>query len=306
VTVAVVGGLAAAVVVRSRSEEPWSTDEDPCGPEGLLLPEGRSFAVTTDDGAVLEGLVAGPEGADTVVLPHCWTGTKEIWGAVARRLVAEGRRVVLYDQRGHGKSTLGTGPMTTDRLGEDLLAVLDEVGGEDLVLAGHSMGGMTIQALASNHPEVIRDRVRGIALVSTACRVWLPPVPPAVLEPFLGERADAQIARRGLRGTRGAVGSRPYESHVQATYDAFAATPGPVRVGFLAGMARMDYRRGLATIGVPTEIVVGTRDLLTPPSRARELARLIPGAQLTVLPGRGHMLPLEAPAEVTERILRLG
>jgi pimeloyl-ACP methyl ester carboxylesterase len=303
-TLAALGGLAAAGFARRR-QEPWSTDEDPCGPDGLLMPDGRSFAVSTDDGAVLEAVVAGPAEGATVVLPHCWTGNKEIWAAVARRLVADGRRVVLYDQRGHGKSTLGTGPMTTDRLGDDLLAVLDEVGGRDLVLAGHSMGGMTIQALASNHPEVIRERVRGIALVATACRVWVPPLPAALFNPIMGEMADRQIARRGLGATRGSVGSRPQRAHVQATFDAFQATPGAVRTGFLSGMARMDHRRGIASIDVPVEIVVGTRDMLTPPARARELARLIPNAHLTVLPGRGHMLPLEAPAEVAEKILAL-
>jgi alpha-beta hydrolase superfamily lysophospholipase len=133
-TLAAVGGLVAAAVARSRR---WSDAEDPCGPEGVLLPEGRSHTVTTDDGAVLDVLVAGPDGGDTVVLPHCWTGNKEIWAPVARRLVAAGRRVVLYDQRGHGKSTLGSGAMDVDRLGEDLLAVLDDDGRRDLVLAGH-------------------------------------------------------------------------------------------------------------------------------------------------------------------------
>jgi pimeloyl-ACP methyl ester carboxylesterase len=301
-TLAAVGGLVAAAVARSRR---WSDEEDPCGPEGVLLPEGRSHTVTTDDGALLDVLVAGPDGGDTVVLPHCWTGNKEIWAPVARRLVAAGRRVVLYDQRGHGKSTLGSGAMDVDRLGEDLLAVLDDDGRRDLVLAGHSMGGMSIQALATHHPEVIADRVRGIALVATAPRVTVPPLPAAVFEPFMGARADAQIARRGLGATRASVGKVAHRAHVQATHDAFVGTPGAVRTGFLSAMSRMDYRAGLASIAVPTEVMVGTRDLLTRPPRARELARAIPGAHLTVLPGRGHMLPLEAPAEVAETILSL-
>jgi pimeloyl-ACP methyl ester carboxylesterase len=296
--------VAAVAAVRSRSEA-WATGEDPCGPEGIQLPDGSSHAVTTDDGAVLDVVVAGPADGDTVVLSHCWTGNKEIWAPVARRLVAAGRRVVLYDQRGHGRSTLGSDPMTTDRLGLDLLAVLDAHGGDEVVLAGHSMGGMTIQALAAHRPDVLQDRVRGVALVATACRIPVPALPAALFEPVLGAMADGQIARRGLGATRGAVGAAAHRAHVQATYDAFAATPGAVRTGFLAAMTRMDYRAATATIGTPTEILVGTRDLLTRPSRARELAGLIPTSRLTVLPDKGHMLPLEAPAEVADAILSL-
>lgn len=305
-TAAALGGLVATAIARSRREPGWATGDDPCGPDGLSLPEGEARTVTTDDGAVLEVLVAGPASAPTVVLPHCWTGTKEIWAPVARRLVAAGHRVVLYDQRGHGASTMGTDPMVTDRLGEDLLQVLDAVGGTDLVLGGHSMGGMTIQALATNHPDVIRDRVRGIALVATAAHVLPRPLPAGLINGVIGDRATARISGRSAALSRGAVGVRAFEAHVRATGDAFAATDGKVRAGFLVGMSAMDYRDGISTIGVPTTIVVGTHDRLTPVARAKVMAARIPGAKLLVLPGMGHMLPLEAPVVVADEIAALG
>jgi pimeloyl-ACP methyl ester carboxylesterase len=305
-TLAALAGLVGAAVARSRSGDRWALGDDPCGPEGVGLPDGESRSVTTDDGAVLDVHVAGAAGAPTVVLPHCWTGVKEMWAPVARRLVAGGHRVVLYDQRGHGRSTLGSGPTSTDRLGEDLLAVLDDVGGTDLVLAGHSMGGMTVQALAVHHPDVVRDRVRGIALVATAARALPRPLPAAAVRLVLGDAVTGQIRRRGLRPTRGAVGVRAFESHVQTTFDAFANTGGAARAGFLVGMSQMDYREGIASIGVPTTVLVGTHDRLTPVARARVLAGCIPGAELVVLPGFGHMLPLEAPDEVADAIAALG
>lgn len=304
-TVAALGGLIAAAVTRSRGARAWATGDDPCGPDGVTLPEGEATTVTTDDGAALDVLVAGPPEGATVVLPHCWTGTKEIWAPVARRLLADGHRVVLYDQRGHGRSTLGTDPMTTDRLGEDLLAVLDAVGGTELVLAGHSMGGMTVQALAVHHPEVVRDRVRGIALVATAAQTVPRPVPSFLVDRVLGDAASSRIAKRGLAFSRGAVGVEAYETHVQATHQGFAATSGAVRAGFLVAMTHMDYRDGIAAIGVPTTVLVGTHDRLTPVARARLLAARIPGAELVVLPGLGHMLPLEAPDVVAAAIAEL-
>jgi pimeloyl-ACP methyl ester carboxylesterase len=262
--------------------------------------------VTTDDGAELDLLVAGPADAPTVVLAHCWTGTKEVWAPVARRLVAAGHRVVLYDQRGHGRSTMGRDAITTDRLGHDLLAVLDEVGGQDLVLAGHSMGGMTVQAFASLHPAELRARVRGIALVATSAKSSPRPLPGALAQRLLGDAAGARLARPGREVlSRGAVGREAHRAHVEATHAAFAGTSGAARAGFLVAMSRMDYRAALATIGVPTTVLVGTHDRLTPPARAKVLARGIPGAQLIVLPGMGHMLPMEAPEPVADAIAAL-
>ena len=123
----------------------------------------------------LHATVDGRGGAPvTVVMAHGWTLAQAAWDDVAELLtprVAAGElRVVRYDQRGHGRSTWGRGrrsPSTssarTSRVVLDQLAPTGPV-----VLAGHSMGGMTIMALAAARPELFGDRVRGVALVSTA------------------------------------------------------------------------------------------------------------------------------------------
>src|SRR3546814_9014085 len=72
---------------------------DPVGPRKLALPRGVADVVRTDDGADLALHLAGPVDGPLVVLVHCWTGNKELWAPVARRLVRLGHRVVLYDQR---------------------------------------------------------------------------------------------------------------------------------------------------------------------------------------------------------------
>ena len=126
--------------------------------------------------------------------------------------------------------------------------MLDAVGGTDLVLAGHSMGGMTIQAFAAGHPDVFRDRVRGIVLVATAAQVLPRPLPGPIVDRVLGDAGLARLADRGITSgaTRGAVGREAHRAHVQATHDAFVGTSGAARAGFLVGMSRMDYRTGLA------------------------------------------------------------
>jgi pimeloyl-ACP methyl ester carboxylesterase len=301
VAVAAAGAVAYGVW---SGQKRWLVDDDPCGPEGLTLPEGDAFTVTTDDGATLDGLVAGPSGAPTVALPHCWGGIRDLWGAVARRLVASGHRVVLYDQRGHGGSTMGRDAVTVDRLGSDLRAVLEHLDVRDVVLAGHSMGGMTIQAFAIAHPEAFAARVRAIVLVATSSNVM-----PRALAAGIADRAVGDAMLRpwsknavGLAFTRRALGDKAHRSHIVATRDAFFGTAGATRAACLVGMSAMDLRAGLETITVPATVVVGTQDRLTPPRMARVLAERIPQAELVVLQGAGHMLPLEEPDAVAEAI----
>ena len=121
---------------------------------------GRSWPCGTSTGD-------GPD-APVVVLPHCWGCSHEIWLPVARRLREQGFRVVLYDQRGHGASTRGTAPLTIETLAHDLTAVLDATDVHDAVLAGHSMGGMTIMSLATHRPDVLKERAKATVLVATA------------------------------------------------------------------------------------------------------------------------------------------
>ena len=129
--------------------------------EGVERPD--HTVVRTLDGAQLAvwDLEGGAADAPVVVLPHCWGCSHEVWLPVTRRLREEGYRVVLYDQRGHGASTRGTAPLTIETLAHDLTAVLDGTDVRDVVLAGHSMGGMTIMSLATHRPAVLKERGEG-------------------------------------------------------------------------------------------------------------------------------------------------
>jgi pimeloyl-ACP methyl ester carboxylesterase len=269
------------------------------------MPDGQAITVRTDDGAELAATIAGPVDGPTVVLSHCWTGSRAIWATVARRLVLTGHRVVLYDQRGHGLSTYGSGLKSISRLGTDLATVIDATGSNDAVVAGHSMGGMSIQALVIEQPEVARD-LTGIALVATSACVLGRAVPGAAVDRVLGERLA--WSRRGRQGAiavrRAALGRRPHPIHVSLTLDHFAATDARVRADCMTAIFRMDWRPHLEAVKTPTMVLVGARDLMTPPRMARTLAR-IPGAELLVIPGAGHMLPLEQPDRVVDAIQRL-
>lgn len=271
----------------------------------LLLPAGTTTVVTTGDGAELAVTDVGQ--GPTVVLAHGWTEQREIWAPVTRRLVDAGLRVVLYDQRGHGSSTIGTAGCTITALAGDLRAVLEAVDARDAVLGGHSMGGMTILSLVTEHPGVMAERVRGLALVSTGAG-GMGPVRGAALmlrlltAPWLTRLFRGRLGPLLVRRT---VGRHARPEHLRLTADLFAACSTTARAGFAEAMFAMDLHACLPTIAVPTTVMVGTLDRLTPPPLADTLATAVPGARLIRLEGLGHQLPLEAPDRVAEEIRAL-
>nr|MDQ2727771.1 alpha/beta fold hydrolase [Actinomycetota bacterium] len=98
----------------------WAANPDPTGGAPLDLPTGREVSVPTGDGGSLAAWVMGPDDGPAVVCAHGWTGERRIWAAPARRLVAAGRRVVVYDQRGHGASIAGSDGLTIAAIGADV------------------------------------------------------------------------------------------------------------------------------------------------------------------------------------------
>ncbi|MGH9210090.1 MAG: alpha/beta fold hydrolase [Acidimicrobiales bacterium] len=341
---AVLGTAASAgALVAKLAERAWRSATDPDGPDGLALPEGVERIVNTADGAELavtdvapsrdgrrgrhgedayvdtatiddarrgskrgRGRIAfGRRRAPTIVLVHCFACDRRTWAPVARRLVAAGHRVVVYDQRGHGQSTLGTAAPTASQLGDDLATVIQQIGLHRTVVAGHSMGGFAAMAFACDHPDLLRDRVSGLVLVATAANgVGLRGLDPLAAW-VLRSRALGWVMsqpRLGLMFTRATVGRRPVHAHLTAARDMFVATDAAVRAACFVGFSRSDHREGLAKVDVPTVVLVGDRDPLTPPRMARAIVRTIPDARLEVLPGAGHMLPLETPDRVADVI----
>lgn len=297
---AVVGAGVATTLAGRR----WAAAHDPTGGEPLRLPEGTEQRVTTPDGTELSVLVAGPADGRTFVLSHCWTGDRRIWGPVAIRLVERGHRVVLYDQRGHGSSTVGRDGLTLTALGDDLAAVVEAVDARNAVLAGHSMGGMAVQAFAIEHPDDLHERVQGIVLVATSSgdlgQGKLGERLASVLLSTTGVEKALGSRRWGPVLVRGSVGRAAALPVLEAVIETFAATPPATRAGFFTAMMAMDFDEALAKVDVPVVVASGTRDSLTPPSHGRRLVEALPDARLQVFRDAGHMLPCEVPDELAD------
>jgi pimeloyl-ACP methyl ester carboxylesterase len=276
----------------------------------------RELTVTAADGARIHVEVHGPEGAPAVVLAHGWCCSTAFWAAQIRELAAD-HRVIAYDQRGHGRSPAHPA-CGTESLADDLEAVLAATLGPDerAVIAGHSMGGMTVMAAAAR-PRV-RAHVAAVLLCSTGSsrlvssstvlplgegrvRTWL-------TRRILGSRAPlgpaTPMARRILKyGTMG-PGSAPHM--VEACARIVHACPRGVRHAWSRVLDLLDLDHGVRELRMPVEVVVGTADRLTPPVHARALAAALPHCVgLTELAGLGHMTPVEAPDLVSGKIRAL-
>lgn len=277
----------------------------------MLISQGVSLHVEVD----------GPETAPvTVVLAHGWTLDSRTWGPVSSALAGPGARVVRYDHRGHGRSAaVDPATMTLDQLADDLAEVIAATAPRGpLVLAGHSMGGMTLMALAERHPSVVA-RAAGIGLVATASgglggtSYGLPaataPVLRAVEDRFgttsrwargsrLGDPRVLAPAARWLL-----LGPGADADAVRITTRALAACRPLTVAGFRPTLAAHERDAALeAFADVPTAVLAGSRDRLTPVAASRRIAKALPSAELTVFPDAGHMLPLERVAGVSGRL----
>ncbi|SEN09991.1 alpha/beta fold hydrolase [Actinacidiphila rubida] len=279
----------------------------------------REHTVVSADGTRLHVEEYGRADGPTVVLSHGWTCSTLFWAPVVRLLAAD-HRVVAYDQRGHGRSAA---PATrtgygTGVLADDLQAVLETVvpDGQRAVLAGHSMGGMTIMA-ASGRASV-RGRTAAVLLASTGSGQLLGST--EVLPPKVRSKGLRRFFHRQLLVSRLPLGPVTPMSKAALKYGVLGTEPTPEQVAFTARivhacrasqraawgrvLAVLDLDRELAALDAPTAIVVGTADRLTPKGHAHRMAAALPRlVSLTELPRLGHMTPIEDAVSV-EHVIR--
>ncbi|PRX44211.1 pimeloyl-ACP methyl ester carboxylesterase [Prauserella shujinwangii] len=285
----------------------------------------RQPPFVTTDGTPLHVTVTGPgAAATTLVLVHGWTQDHRTWDRVLPRL-PRSLRVLRYDLRGHGASAPARpGTATIDQLADDLAELLaDRVPEGRIVLAGHSMGGMTIMALADRHPRLVGSRVDGVAFVATSCgqldriTLGLPGVAGSgaarverrLANLLVSYRRDAlplrpAAARAGARLL--VFGRRPDRAAVASVADQLLrAHPASVG-GFQQAISLHDRRVALAALRTTSAVVLaGDRDRLCPPRHAEAIAAELPGARFVRYPGAGHMLPQERAADVASQLATL-
>ncbi len=294
----------------------------------------KELVVVTGDGIPLHVEIDEPaaDTADpahpTVVFSHGYCLSLRSWVLQRRELTRAGYRVVLWDQRSHGRSERAEMSSSgIDQLGQDLYAVIRETVPEGpLVLVGHSMGGMTMMALADQFPEVVRERVVAAAFVATSAGGG------ALTSLGYGEYVGKILSRLGP-GLLARIGSRQHvfdgarrvgrdieeffverysfaspvpPAAVRFTADMIFQTPLTVMSDFLPTFDTHDKRHALDQFdGIEVLVLNGEEDLLTPPEHSVEIVRRVPGAEHVVVSDAGHIIMLEHPEVLNEQLLLL-
>jgi non-heme chloroperoxidase len=298
-------GVTAAALGERRVVRRLARNPAPEGWSSPRFPEGAEVMVPTDDGAELMVALAGPDDGPTVVLVHGLTSNHHDWGPVARRLVAAGCRVIGINQRGHGGSTIGSDGFGPERQGRDMGQVLDALDLRDVALAGHSMGGIAALSLLILAPESGADRVGSLVLVATLASTTGVDRRNGLKVAGRDNRVITDHPIHGRVFARALFGASPTAAMVDEALASAARCPDAARIGASNGLMGYDVRSGLGTIPVPTTVVCGTRDRLTPLSENKRIAAAIPGAELVVVPGAGHLVVWEEPDIVASAITEL-
>jgi pimeloyl-ACP methyl ester carboxylesterase len=308
---------------------------DPAAAEPFGKLRGRELTVIADDGVPLHTEIDGPDDAPvTVIFCHGYTLNQDSWHYQRRDLGApdSGCRLVFWDQRSHGRSGRSDpANENIDQLGHDLLAVIKAAAPKrtPVVLVGHSMGGMTIMALADQHPELFGTKVVGVLLIATSAgglsdvTLGLPrPLGAALRRAAPGLMRGAGKGRRALLvekarrtggdlaflGTRFIAFGDPNTSPTVTDFleQMIRATPIEVVSQFFESLLIHDKSPCLPTLGrVPTIVIAGGKDRLTPWPLSEEIAAAVPGCELVIDPEAGHVIMLERPELVTGQLREL-
>ncbi|MEV6136669.1 alpha/beta hydrolase [Nocardia sp. NPDC051990] len=316
--------------LRSRTYRTVSLNK-PAAPE--VIP------VTTRDGAKLRVHAYGPAEGDVIVLIHGWSCCIEYWNPQINAF-AERYRVVAYDQRGHGESTLGSTGPSAQTLADDLEAVLEATLplGKRAVLVGHSMGGITLQAWASRYPEQVTRRACAVIMANTAASDirYETDLLPLLNKPLMvanrpvtvlgaSVRVPLIIAETALTAPIPLPGGWPvsalFKTRVMSkstTRDEVDFALGIVRSCrpltrglHAAALADLDLGDAVKHLTVPTTVIAGSEDHLLPERMSRPIVEVLARAghlaDYQVWP-TGHLGNIEAAdrfntllAEVVER-----
>jgi 3-oxoadipate enol-lactonase len=228
-----------------------------------------------------------------VLFLHAFPLSLSMWDAQAAALRAD-HSVVRFDCRGFGGSPPGDGLLTMERIADDAAALLDQLGVERAVVAGCSMGGYAAFAFVRKHA----DRVRGLVLADT--RAGADSAEARRNRSLLAEKVMREGASAALDAflpkLLGASTQRENAPLVERLRERIlAASPRGIADGLAGLAARADQTSLLREIRVPTLVVCGEEDVLTPPAEAQALHAAISGSRLVLVPGAGHLANLERP-----------
>lgn len=242
---------------------------------------------------ILASTVAREGSSPPIVLLHSLALDRSMWAPMVNEIEDE-RAVITIDLRGHGASPKDDS-FSIEDMADDVAATVVDLGHDQTIIVGLSMGGCVAQALAARHAGL----VAGLGLIDTTA--------------WYGRDASQKWAERASQAREQGMTSlsqfqldrwfaddfiEEHRHQAQRLLEVFADSDIDSYVASCHAMGQFDARDAIGAIAVPTIVIVGELDPATSPTHARDIASRIPGSVLHVIPGARHLTPVERPSEV--------
>ncbi len=238
-----------------------------------------------------------------VVLLHGFPLDHTMWDA-QRTSLGSIYRVIAPDLRGHGESAAPEGVYTIDGMADDVIELLDDLGiHEPVVLGGLSMGGYIALSIAIRYPT----RLRGLMLINTKASADTPET--ARIREELAREVESSGSGNSVVSTMlpklfAPITKERHPELIERMHKVMSRTTTRSLAGCLRGMAiRPDRTADLSKIAIPTLVIAGSDDQLIPLEESQRMADRLPRSRFVVIPGAGHLAPLENPATTNDAIL---
>ncbi|MBK8138581.1 MAG: alpha/beta hydrolase [Chloroflexi bacterium] len=293
--------------VRSLAEKVNGLPDTYALPELRAEPQGDEVFITASDGTRIRAVSAGS--GPTVVFAHGFMFTLQEWNVVWKMLLAKGYRLIAFDQRGHGKTTIGSDGIGSRQMASDYEAVLAHFDVKDGILVGHSMGGFLTQAFLLNHPEAAKKHLKGAILFAALVGNVTKDAPQNRVQiPLIKYGIIKRVMQSPVYGTMFAtslMGDHPTPALIRTTLDVMLAQNTPPLIPILQAMVAEDFTPRLGEISLPVVVICGSNDKTTPKWHSEVLGKSIPNARNVWVEGKGHVLNWEAPEVLVDAVVSL-
>jgi len=271
-------------------------------------PSGEEVFINRPDSTRLRARVNG--NGPAVIFLHGYSGSLLEWNIIWQLLRNTGHRLIAYDHRGHGQSTLGAQGMGSVQMAGDVKAILDYFDVRDGILVGHSMGGFLAIVFMLTHPEAASARLKHCVMLGSHAGDVLRGAPQNRLQIALLKTGILQrLAKNQTYGqalSASFYGEHPAPSGVEVLRQGFVAQQHRALLPILQAMVDENYYHRLGGITLPCTVVYGAQDKTTPAHHSEALQRGIVKSRLKRIEKAGHMLNWEVPETIAEVIQSIG
>jgi pimeloyl-ACP methyl ester carboxylesterase len=267
--------------------------------------EGNVAFVKMPDDTSIHTITSG-SGKTTILLAHGYGFSHLEWNIIVERLNQLNYRTIVFDQRGHGKSTIGKEGISSSSMASDYKNLIEYFNLENCILVGHSMGGFLTMKFLLDNPDMQHKSIKSCVLMATFAgdinknnfqnRLQIPLIKSGILLKLIKWNPIGHLFGKSL------IGENPDPELIRAILEVFLQQDHSKLVPILKAFADESYYDRLKNITIPCAVVIGSKDATTPPFHTDSLVKEIPNSTRIDIKGKGHCLNAEAPDEIINAI----